>query len=378
MKYVAEMKRLLKESGSKKKHVEVKSLPQMKRGRPPLLGENLDRQVISYIKEVREKKGIVTTAVTIASGEAIVNKVNKGLLKENGGPIELTSVWAKSIHQRINFVKRKVTTSAKVEPSHFKELKEQFLLDIKTVIDMEDVPSDLILNWDHTGINVVPGSQWTMEAKGSKRVKAVGVNDKRQITVVLCAALSGELLPLQLIYQGKTSACLPRFVFPQDWNVTFTPNHWSNEQKTKEYIEKIILQYVSEKCKAHGKPALVIFDEFKGQVTDDVYNMLDSNNIQVVKVPPNCTDRLQPMDLSINKPVKDFLRDKFQKWYSEEVKKGYGQSVNVVPVDLRMSTMKPLGAGWLVGAYNYIKGKDSMVKNSFKAAGITDIISKVL
>jgi len=43
---------------------------------------------------------------------------------------------------------------------------------------MEAIPSDLILNWDHTGINVVPGSQWTMEAKGSKRVEAVGVSDK--------------------------------------------------------------------------------------------------------------------------------------------------------------------------------------------------------
>ena len=40
--------------------------------------------------------------------------------------------------------------------------------------------------------------------------------------------------------------------------------------------------------------------------------------------------------------------------------------------------MKPLGAGWLVGAYNYIEGKDSKVKNGFKATGITDIISKVL
>ena len=109
--------------------------------------------------------------------------------------------------------------------------------------------------------------------------------------------------------------------------MTFTPNHCSNKQKTKEYIEKIILPYVSEKRKAHGKPnqtALVIFDEFKSQVTDDLYNMLDSNNIQVVKVPPNCTDLLQPMDLNINKLVKDFLWDKFQKWYSEEVKKGYG------------------------------------------------------
>jgi len=90
-------------------------------------------------------------------------------------------------------------------------------------------------------------------------------------------------------------------VFPQDWNVTFTPNHWSNEQKTKEYIEKIILSYVSESYKEHGKATLVIFDEFKVQVTDDVYNMLESNNMQVVKVPPNCTDRLQPMDLSTKK-----------------------------------------------------------------------------
>ena len=233
----------------------------------------------------------------------------------------MTSVWAKSLLQWINFVKRKATTSVKVEPSHFNEPKEQSLLDIKAVVDIENVPSDLILNWDYTGINVVPGSQWTMEAKGSKRVEAAGVNDKWQITALLCAALSGELLPLQLIYQGKTAACLPRFVFPPEWNVTFTPNHWSNEQKTKEYI-KIILSYVAEKCKAHGRPnqtALAIFDEFKGQVIDDVYNMLDSNNIQIVKIPPNCKDHVQPMDLSINKPVKDFLRTKFQKWYSKEV-----------------------------------------------------------
>jgi len=61
------------------------------------------------------------------------------------------------VHQQINFEKRKATTSAKVEPAHFKELKEQFLLDVKAVVDMEDILSNLISNWDHTGINVVPG-----------------------------------------------------------------------------------------------------------------------------------------------------------------------------------------------------------------------------
>jgi len=147
------------------------------------------------------------------------------LSHENGGPVKLTRHWAKSLLERMSFVKRKATTAAKINPSHFDELKEQYLLDIKVVVEIMKIPSELVFNWDHTGINIVPGSQWTMEAKGSKRVELVGLDDKCQIAAVFCASLAGEFLPAQLIYRGKTMACLPRFVFPDDWDVTYTPNH---------------------------------------------------------------------------------------------------------------------------------------------------------
>ena len=48
---------------------------------------------------------------------------------------------------------------------------------------MEEIPDDLIINWDQTGIKYVPVSNWTMEVKGGKRVEAAGVDNKRQITV---------------------------------------------------------------------------------------------------------------------------------------------------------------------------------------------------
>ena len=64
-----------------------------------------------------------------------------------------------------------------------------------------------------------------MEEKGAKRVDCVGLDDKRQITVVICATLSGIFLPFQVIYQGKTLACLPKYSFSPEWNVTFTQNH---------------------------------------------------------------------------------------------------------------------------------------------------------
>ena len=65
---------------------------------------------------------------------------------------------------------------------------------------MEEIPPELILNWDQTGIHLVPASAWTMELAGSKRVEISGVDNKQQITAIFCGLLTGDFLPLQLIY----------------------------------------------------------------------------------------------------------------------------------------------------------------------------------
>ena len=39
--------------------------------------------------------------------------------------------------------------------------------------------------------------------------------------------------------------------------------------------------------------------------------LLAANNIVAVQLPPNCIDKLQPLDLSVNKPVKDGMKAKF-------------------------------------------------------------------
>ena len=81
-----------------------------------------------------------------------------------------------------------------MEPSHFEELKEQYLLDIKAAVEITDIPMGLIINLDHTGVNIVPGSQWTMEEKGVKQVECASLDDKCQIKIVVCATASGTFL----------------------------------------------------------------------------------------------------------------------------------------------------------------------------------------
>ena len=71
-----------------------------------------------------------------------------------------------------------------------------------------------------------------------------------------------------------------------------------------QYITKIIVLYVETMRESLGDPeqaALVIMDNFKGQMTPAINELLEANSIQVCLLPPNTTDLLQPMDIAVNK-----------------------------------------------------------------------------
>ena len=57
-----------------------------------------------------------------------------------------------------NFTKRKGSTKKKVEIKNFEKIKEKFLQDIVDIVGMKEILSQLIFNWDQTGINLVPYS----------------------------------------------------------------------------------------------------------------------------------------------------------------------------------------------------------------------------
>ena len=82
------------------------------------------------------------------------------------------------------------------------------------------------------------------------------------------------------------------------------------------YLEKFIFPYVDQKRSDlqlhHSHPALLIFDDFNGQCTEQLLKLLESRNIHTVIIPANCTDRLQPLDISVNKPVKHFYEESFR------------------------------------------------------------------
>ena len=87
----------------------------------------------------------------------------------------------------------------------FAEKKKEVLEEIRVTVEMEEIPPELVLNWDQTGIKLVPLTGWTMEEQDARRVELVGLNDKRKITAVFCGNILGAFLPIQVIYQAMSS-----------------------------------------------------------------------------------------------------------------------------------------------------------------------------
>jgi len=121
---------------------------------------------------------------------------------------------------------------------------------------------------------------------------------------------------------------------------------------------------------AAEQAAILLFDNFKGQCTPDLLKLLDSNNISVVLIPPNCTNRLQPLNLGVNKVAKEFLKRKFHEWYAKQVCTHIQGKTKELPTDLHLSTIKPLGAQWMLDLFDHSKGRPEMIRNEFKEAGL--------
>nr|XP_006815662.1 PREDICTED: F-box only protein 47-like [Saccoglossus kowalevskii] len=84
----------------------------------------------------------------------------------------------------MGYVKRKGTKDARKLPGNFDEFKESFLECITNAVSQEAIPSELVINFDQTGLHIVPVSSWTLAKDGERQVPIICLKDEREITAV--------------------------------------------------------------------------------------------------------------------------------------------------------------------------------------------------
>ena len=155
--------------------------------------------------------------------------------------MDLTYCWARDVLKQLKWSEHK-GTKVDLFPQFLAEGKFTFQRTISTAILEHDIPVPLV-DLDQTLLSYVFPGKYTFSFKGAKNVPIKWVDDKRQITATFAVSLTGTILPIQLIYKGKTKRSLSKFKFPSTFSPSYKENHWSNTEKSIEFFEQIIFPY---------------------------------------------------------------------------------------------------------------------------------------
>ena len=110
---------------------------------------------------------------------------------------------------------------------------------------------------------------------------------------------------------------------------------------------------------------LLIFDVFKAHRDEELLQFIRDSGFLYAFIPASCTGELQPLDLTVNAQFKQLMRDKFISWYSGHIAKDPERRV-----DLKLSTIKPIHAKWMIDVLGNLKGQSDLIKSGFAKAGI--------
>lgn len=285
------------------------------------------------------------------------------------------SRWART-HPDLQWRFRIGTQAAGKLPENWAELGKDFVHRIAALAKQYKVSAHLIMNFDQTGLHLVPNSKRTYEKNGSEDVKILGDGDKRQITVVVGSCLDGSLIPLQLIYEGKTEKCevsASAESILYGFLISHSENHWSNQETMQEYFERVIQPFISRQIAAYNLPpdskAIVILDCWNVHKSKEFLQYVRSKhkNILLVFVPANCTGKFQVADVALNFPFKHFVKLQFEEWSMKQILaqlECHNQSN--LTFSNSLAVLKPLSLEWSLNSWLKLRDRTDLICKAWK------------
>ena len=113
------------------------------------------------------------------------------------------------------------------------------------------------------------------------------------------------------------------------------PKGWMDEEGVKFWLENVWNRRPGALLR---KRSLLVWDMFRAHLLDDVKEAARKIRTDLSVIPGGLTSQLQPLDVAVNKPFKDRLRQKWNEWFcSDAVKttKGGALQKPELPVVLR-------------------------------------------
>jgi hypothetical protein len=168
------------------------------------------------------------------------------------------------------------------------------------LIASEGVPPENLMNCDETNFKDDPGLKKCITKKGTKYVEKLMNTSKQATSVMFCGSAKGELLPIMVVYKALNTYSSWCERGPANAVYAATKSGWFDGFMFEKWFFEILLPNLKRKV---GKKLLVC-DNLSSHISAAVVDACRENDIAFVCLPPNSTDKLQPLDVGVFGPLK--------------------------------------------------------------------------
>ncbi|KAG9073858.1 hypothetical protein FRC06_011105 [Ceratobasidium sp. 370] len=290
------------------------------------------------------------------------------------------------LHKELGWSVRKATRAAQKYPSNVNQVLLDAFLRLACTIRDEAVPACCIVNADQTQVVYSPGDQKTWNTTGERQVSIVGTEDKRAFTLLVSASCSGDVLPFQAIYSGKSKRSLPdstspgydeahKLGFLLDYSDTTT--YWSTLATMKRWVSKILVPYFISQREQHNLPesqrCILQIDCWSVHRSEIFLDWMEKTYpwIDIKFIPAGCTGLFQACDVGIQRVLKIAIRNVAHADVVTETVHALKSGVKpeCVVNDQSLPTLRRRSVRWLVQGYHAIN-KPSLIKKAFALCAV--------
>ena len=267
----------------------------------------------------------------------------------------------------------------KKTPENDQQILTDAFLQFVWAISEFKVIAVFLVNSGQTLIYCCAGAEETYAAISSKQVEVVGKDERQGFTLMVGISMSGEVLPFQAIYSGKSPASLPTSVAPNYLKATKDlkfqleyskgANRWSTIGTMKSYVTNILVPYFESHRKRLNLPNQICIWQIDCW---SVHRSLEFCSwmagtypwIHIHFVPANCTGLFQPCDVGIQQVLKLAVRRSVLSDIVEHTRAQLDKGVlpSQITFEKRLPVVRNRSVGWLVNGYEAINNPEIVQK----------------
>lgn len=294
-------------------------------GRSQDLPDDIENDLVSHIMTMESRfYGLTRSSLLkLAYQIAMQNNVKTRFSNEKQAA---GKEWLRGFLNRHNEVALRIpeaTSLARAAGFNRQRVSQFYELLQKIVVD-EKMSACRIYNMDETGFTAVQKPQKVFAKKGKHQVGAITSSERgRNVTFVCCVSAAGTYIPPMVIYPRKrlqpelTAGAPPGSIFHCQ------ENGWINTELFTVWLE----HFISFVKPSVDKKVLLVLDGHVSH-TQNIAALIRAREVGIVmlSLPPHCTHRMQPLDLTFFKPLSTYYNQAIDAWMHEKENAGLAVS----------------------------------------------------